>query len=159
MLVAEPYRAELAGEGKRAAQLWRAIGCPYEAALALATTDNEDNQKHGLEELRRLGATPAADMVARNLRERGVRGVARGPRPRTRNDPDLLTSREAEVLDLLTQGLRNADIGQRLFLSPRTVDHHVGAVLRKLGVSSRAEATAKALRTRRWQGEGATQIR
>jgi DNA-binding NarL/FixJ family response regulator len=59
-----------------------------------------------------------------------------------------LTSRELEVLDLLADGLRNAEIAQRLFVSPRTVDHHVSAILRKLGVKSRGQAVAEAARLR-----------
>jgi DNA-binding NarL/FixJ family response regulator len=64
----------------------------------------------------------------------------RGPRTTTADHPAGLTAREAEVLDLVRDGLTNADIAERLVLSPRTVDHHVSAVLRKLGVSTRAEA-------------------
>ena len=55
-----------------------------------------------------------------------------------------LTSREVDVLALLTEGLRNADIADRLFLSRRTVDHHVSAILRKLDVRTRGEAVAAA---------------
>ena len=143
---AEPYALAIDGEWAAAADRWAEIGAPYEAALARAEADDEDTLRRALDELRGLGAVPAADMVARRLRERGVRGLPRGPRPATLGDPDRLTPREAEVLDLVARGLRNAEIGERLFLSPRTVDHHVAAVLRKLGVRSRAEATAEALR-------------
>ncbi|MGZ4312712.1 MAG: response regulator transcription factor, partial [Solirubrobacteraceae bacterium] len=93
-------------------------------------------------------ARPAAAIVARALRERGARGVPRGPRPRTRANPAGLTGRELEVLDLLAEGLRNAEIAQRLVVSDKTAEHHVSAVLRKLGVRSRAEAAAAAARLR-----------
>ena len=93
-------------------------------------------------------AAPAAAVVARRLRERGARGLPRGPRRRTRENPAGLTSRELEVLALLTQGLSNAEIAQRLVLSEKTVGHHVSAVLRKLEVPSRARAAAKAGRLR-----------
>lgn len=146
MGAAEPYALAIDGEWAAAADRWAEIGTPYEAALARAEADDEEALRRALDELRGLGAVPAADMVARRLRDRGVRGLPRGPRPATRDDPDLLTPREAEVLGLVARGMRNAEIGERLFLSPRTVDHHVAAVLRKLGVRSRSEATAEAIR-------------
>jgi DNA-binding CsgD family transcriptional regulator/tetratricopeptide (TPR) repeat protein len=135
-LAAEPYRLAMTGEAERAAARWREIGCPYEEALA----------RDAIDELQQLGARPAARIVARRLRERGVRGVPRGPHPRTRENPAGLTARELEVLALVAEGMRNAQIAQRLVVSEKTVGHHVSAVLRKLDVSTRGEASAKALR-------------
>jgi DNA-binding CsgD family transcriptional regulator len=143
---AEPYALQIAGHWARAAELWAEIGCPYEAALALADADDEHALRRALRELQRLGAQPAATLVSRRLRERGARGLPRGPRPATRRNPANLTSRELEVLGLVAQGLRNAEIAERLFLSTKTIDHHVGAVLRKLGARTRSEASAKAIR-------------
>ncbi|HEY2316802.1 MAG TPA: AAA family ATPase [Solirubrobacteraceae bacterium] len=144
----EPYRLAMAGDWAAAAERWRALGCPYEAALALAGSDDEAALRGAHDALHAMGARPAAAIVARALRERGARGVPRGPRPRTRANPAGLTGRELEVLALLADGLRNAEIAQRLVVSEKTAEHHVSAVLRKLGVRSRAEAAAAAVRLR-----------
>jgi DNA-binding CsgD family transcriptional regulator len=143
---AEPFAAQLAGDSGRAAAVWRELGCPYDSALALGDLDDEDALRRSLEVLRALDARPAAELVARRLRERGARGVARGPRASTRKNPGNLTARELEVLALLANGLRNAEIAERLFLSAKTVDHHVSAILRKLDVRTRGEAGAEAVR-------------
>jgi DNA-binding CsgD family transcriptional regulator/tetratricopeptide (TPR) repeat protein len=144
--VAGPYALEMAGEWAGAAEWWDRLGCPYKAALALADADSDDALRRALGELQRMGARPAASIVARRLRGRGARALPRGPRPATRGNPANLTSREVEVLALISQGLSNATIAQRLFLSEKTVAHHVSAILRKLAVSSRGQAVAEALR-------------
>ena len=144
--VAEPYALELAGEFAQASARWTELGCPYEAALALAGAEDESAQRRALDELLALGATAAAAVVGRRLRERGATNLPRRPRPATRENPAQLTARELEVLALVADGLRNRDIAERLFLSPRTVDHHVSAILRKLGARTRGEAGAQAIR-------------
>jgi len=144
--VAGPYALELAGDPAAAAAAWKEIGCPYDAALALAQAGGEPAQRAALAELQRLGARPAANRVARGLRERGARDVRRGPRAATRENPGGLTARELEVAALLADGLRNAEIAERLFMSERTVAHHVSAILRKLDVRTRSQAGAAALR-------------
>jgi DNA-binding CsgD family transcriptional regulator len=143
---AGPYALSIGGDWSAAAERWRELGCPYEAALALADADDEVALRRAHDELVALGGRPAAAIVARRLRERGARGVPRGPRPRTRENAAGLTRRELEVLALVVEGLRNAQIAQRLVLSEKTVDHHVSAVLRKLNVATRVEASAEALR-------------
>jgi DNA-binding CsgD family transcriptional regulator/tetratricopeptide (TPR) repeat protein len=143
---AEPYALQIAGDWSRAAELWTEIGCPYEAAPALGEADDDDALRRGLAELNRLGARPAASIVARRLRTRGGRGLPRGPRAATRRNVANLTPRELEVLALVIEGLQNAEIADRLFLSPRTVEHHVAAILRKLDVRTRGQAGVKATR-------------
>ena len=142
----EPYTLEAAGEWERAAERWRELGCPYESALALAESGEEESLRRALDELQALGAKPAAAIVTRRLRERGARGLPRGPRVATQGNPAGLTAREVEVLALVAEGMRNGEIAARLVLSERTVGHHVGAILRKLGVATRAQAGAEAVR-------------
>jgi DNA-binding NarL/FixJ family response regulator len=89
----------------------------------------------------RLGARADADRAAALLRELGVSG-----RTASRGARDELTLREREVLGLIAAGLSNAEIAGRLVISPKTAEHHVGRVLSKLGVRSRAEAAAHAVR-------------
>ena len=144
--IQEPFALQLSGDWTAAATRWRELGSPYEAALALADADDDDALREALGELQAMGAAPAAAIVARRLRSRGARRLPRGPRAQTRQNPANLTQRELEILGLLTEGLRNADIAQRLFLAPKTVAHHVSAILRKLGVQSRGEAAAAAMR-------------
>jgi DNA-binding CsgD family transcriptional regulator len=143
---AEAYASQLSGGGAGAAEFWDEAGCPYEAALARADSGDEGELRRALDELQRLGARPAATIVAGRLRERGVRGLPRGPRPATRENPAGLTPRQLEVLELLAEGMRDSEIAARLVLSERTVGHHVGAILRKLDARNRGQATVEAVR-------------
>jgi DNA-binding CsgD family transcriptional regulator/tetratricopeptide (TPR) repeat protein len=143
----EPWSLQLAGDWRAAATAWTERERPYEAALALSESDDEAALRESLAEARRLQAGALARLVTRRLRKLGARSVPRGPRPSTTANAASLTSREQEVLVLLSDGLRNAEIAERLFLSRRTVDHHVSAILRKLRAGSRGEAVAAARRT------------
>jgi DNA-binding CsgD family transcriptional regulator/tetratricopeptide (TPR) repeat protein len=145
-LLPDRYKAELEGEWARASELWSALGCDYDAALALASADDDELLRQSLQKLQRLGARATAAVVARKLRARGAHGISRGPRASTRRNPAQLTARELEVLDLVKSGMRNAEIATRLFLTPKTVDHHVSAILRKLAVESRSQAAHEATR-------------
>ena len=142
----EPYRLQLEGAWSEAASAWADRGCRYEAGIARAQTGEEHELLQALDELQRMGAQSATAMVARRLRELGVRGLTRGPRAATRSNPANLTGRELEVLVLLGQNLTNAEIAKHLVLSRRTVEHHVSAILRKLSVPTRAQAAAEAIR-------------
>jgi DNA-binding CsgD family transcriptional regulator/tetratricopeptide (TPR) repeat protein len=142
----DPHTLEMGGHWAQAAQAWAILGCPYESALAVAGSGEEHALREALTKLQELGARPAAGLVARKLHDLGVRGLPRGPRPATQNNPASLTTRELDVLALVAEGLHNTDIAERLFLSRKTVDHHVSAILAKLDVRTRGEASAEAAR-------------
>lgn len=138
--------AELA----RALELFSTLELPYEAARArfelahaLAGTRPQvalGEAKLALAAFDRLGAGHDADRAAELVRRLGG-----GPRPGPRRDA-ALTEREEEVLELLGAGLTNRQIAERLFLSVKTVEHHVSRVLTKLGLKTRTEAAAAYLR-------------
>jgi DNA-binding CsgD family transcriptional regulator len=140
-----PCALEATGEWRAAADAWRAVGCPFEAARALAGGD-EPAQREALAVFESLGARPMVERVRHRLRSAGVRGLPRGPRASTRRQPAGLTEKEATVLVLLAAGLRNKEIAARLHRSPRTIDHHLQAIFAKLGVATRAEAVGAAHR-------------
>jgi DNA-binding CsgD family transcriptional regulator len=131
--LAEPYRLMISGQWQAAAAEWGRLGSVYQRALALSDGD-EQAQREALAIFEGMSARPAADLVRRRLHEQGVRGT----------NPHGLTNRQFEIVGLLAEGLRNAEIAERLSTSAKTVEHHVSAVLGKLGVRSRAEAVALA---------------
>jgi ATP/maltotriose-dependent transcriptional regulator MalT len=134
----------------RACVLFERCGMPFEAALtrlewarAVAGTNRDlaaEDARLAYATFDRLGARTYADRAAEFVRELGGGSP---PGPRGRSD---LTRRESEVLGLLSHGLSNVEIGNRLFISHKTVEHHVSRILSKLGLRSRAEAAAWAIR-------------
>ncbi len=137
---ARPYALHVAGRWREAAAAWETIGCPYEAAEALSDSDDPADLRRALETLDALGAEPLASRVRRRLRQLGVRGVPKGPMRATSEHPAGLTPRQVEVLQMLDLGLTDAQIAERLFISPKTAGHHVSAILAKLDAASRTEA-------------------
>ena len=138
----DPHIWLIQGSWAKAASHWEAKGMPYEQAIALGTGDNEACVR-SLEILDSLGAHAAAARTRNELRDRGV-SVPRGRGRATREHAAGLTARQAEVLVLLEEGLSNPEIADRLFLSQRTVENHVSAVLAKLEAANREQAVTTA---------------
>jgi DNA-binding CsgD family transcriptional regulator len=144
--VAEPYALSLGGDFAGAARAWDELGCPYDAALAYYDSGTEDGLREAIRRFEAMGATAAVEAARREMRRCGMRSVPAGARSSTRAHPMGLTRRESEVLAEICAGRTNVEISDQLFLSRRTVDHHVSSLLAKLGVSSRAEAAEAARR-------------
>jgi DNA-binding CsgD family transcriptional regulator/tetratricopeptide (TPR) repeat protein len=141
-----PFALQIAGDWEAAALEWTEHGLPYEAAMAQLDSPHVSDLRSAVETFDRLGAVAARELAGQRLRQIGA-VVPRGPRRSTRSNPDGLTSREVEVLGMVERGLTDADIAKVLFISTRTVNHHVSSILTKLGVGSRMEAVQRA-RTR-----------
>ncbi|MGH7734823.1 MAG: helix-turn-helix domain-containing protein, partial [Gemmatimonadales bacterium] len=144
--LADPYRRQLDGDWAGATRFWQDLGCPYDAALALLDSTEEDALREALQILTGLRAAATIRVARKKMRTLGMRSIPAGPRASTREHPLGLTRREHEVLDLIVDGQTNAEIAGQLFISAKTVDHHVSAVLAKLGVPDRNVAASEAVR-------------
>ncbi|MGZ4649886.1 MAG: helix-turn-helix transcriptional regulator, partial [Kineosporiaceae bacterium] len=140
--LAPPYELERAGRWLEAAAAWETLDSPFEQAMALARSGVGDLVARSVPLFEAIGADAAAARSRALLRSLGL-PAPRAPRPATRAHPAGLTARQAEVLALLGEGLSDADIAERLVLSRRTVEHHVAAILAKLGVATRRDAAAR----------------
>jgi DNA-binding CsgD family transcriptional regulator len=141
---AEPFALELAGRADDAAELWKAIGSPFEAALAMLDSADEGAAARAVDELDAMGALASADRARGALRARGMTRVPARPRTSTRANPSGLTNRQLDVARLVAQGLTNAEIARRLYISPKTAGHHVSAILAKFGFETRRELIRRA---------------
>ena len=139
--IAQPYLIQIKGDWKSAAKIWHELNSPYEEALALSEGDQEA-KKHALEILDRLGASATSQKIKKSMREIGIKNIPKGPRKTTKENPAGLTTRQFEVLKLISHGLSNNEIGEKLFISPKTVDHHISAIFSKMNIHSRTEAAA-----------------
>ncbi len=144
--LAEPYRRLIDGDWAGAVRLWTELGCRYEAGLALLGAADEESLRTAFQIFTDLGASSTARLTRQKMRELGIRSIPSGPRATTRDHPLGLTRREQEVLGLICAGHTNAEIAGQLFISAKTVDHHVSAVLAKLGAPTRAAAASRAAR-------------
>ncbi len=139
-----PYRLVIDGDWRAAADAFDVRSMPYERALMLTHGDDAAIIE-AITTLDALGATPVANRYRAELRARGVPDVPMAPSRASRANRAGLTPRQSEVLLLLGEGLSNPEIADRLFISPRTVDHHVSAILTKLGVETRYDAVDAAV--------------
>jgi DNA-binding CsgD family transcriptional regulator/tetratricopeptide (TPR) repeat protein len=139
---AGPYRLQLDGDLEQAVQAFASQDCRYEAAMTLCDAGDESSLREAVRIFHELGAPAAARIARQKMRQAGMRSVPAGPRTATREHALGLTRREREVLDLIGEGCTNAQIAARLFISARTVDHHVSAVLAKLGAPTRTAAAS-----------------
>jgi DNA-binding CsgD family transcriptional regulator len=143
--VDERYRAGEPKQAMEAAAGWEKLGCPYEQALFLFEGD-EEAKRQAIGIVQRLGATAVYEKMKLGMRSEGIRSIPRGSRKSTLDNPAQLTDRELEVLALLQEGLANKEIASRLFISAKTIDHHISAILFKLDVGSRTAAVREAVR-------------
>ena len=139
----EGYLIDARSEVRKAAALWNKLGCPYEEALMLNEGNNTDKIT-ALEKLYALGAEGITEKLKFQMRASGIKGIPRGIRKSTRENPANLTLRELGILRLLGEGLQNKEIAGKLFISPKTVDHHISSILFKLEVNSRTRAVRQA---------------
>ena len=142
--VAEPFALMLTGD-TRAVRAWTERGCPVWAAYAAMLDPDIAVVDQAVRTLDGLGAAAAIEAILRTRHDRGL-ALPRRPRAQARGNPAQLTARELEVLGLLGEGLSTPEIAERLILSRRTVEHHIAAVLRKLGEPTRGRAVAAASR-------------
>lgn len=144
--ITTPYAVQMQGEHAATALAWDELGMPYDAALALHDAGTEEGFREALIRFEALGAVAAVQATRREMRRIGLRSIPSGERAATREHPFGLTRRQAGVLERICAGRTNAEISAELFVSPRTVDHYVSAVLAKLGVASRAQAASESKR-------------
>ncbi|MES1214610.1 MAG: AAA family ATPase [Bacteroidota bacterium] len=139
----EGYKVSTKAEAKEAAAVWEKTGCPYEQALALYHGD-EDDKKNAIAIMQDLGATAVYQKMKEEMKQHGIKNIPRGLRTSTKTNSAFLTTRELDILHLLIENLQNKEIGSRLFISAKTVDHHISSILSKLDVNSRTKAVQEA---------------
>lgn len=127
------------------AAVWEKLGCPYEYAVTLFE-GNEGDKRKAIGIVHELGADAVYEKMKFEMRTSGIKNIPRGIRKTTQSNTALLTCRELDVLQLLQGGLHNKEIGAQLFISAKTVDHHISSILFKLDVNSRFKAVTEAVR-------------
>jgi ATP/maltotriose-dependent transcriptional regulator MalT len=141
----EPYQLLKQGKTTKAAKFWNEKGCPYEKAFALSE-GNDDDKRNALSIFQQLSANAVSEKIKREMRAGGIKKIPRGLRESTKANPAQLTNRELDILNLLQKAAQNKEIAGTLFISSKTVDHHISSILFKLDVNSRSKAVAEAVR-------------
>ncbi len=127
----------------KAGEFWEKSECPYERSLVLFE-GNVDDKKRAIVIVQDLGGVAVYQKMKQAMRNLGIKNIPRGIRSSTRSNAALLTSREIDVLQLLKGEMQNKEIAAQLYISPKTVDHHVSNILFKLDADSRSKAVTKA---------------
>jgi DNA-binding CsgD family transcriptional regulator len=142
--VAEPFRLSLEGHHAEAASWWHLTGDPFAEAMAWADSPDPEERVRAVTQLDKLGAIGTADRLRVALRQEGLATVPQRPRESTRANPGGLTNRQLDVARLVARGLSNNEIAARLYISPKTADHHVSAILAKLDLPNRRAVVVQA---------------
>jgi DNA-binding CsgD family transcriptional regulator len=129
---------------QEAAIVWKKIGYPYAQALALFEGNN-DNKRQAISIVQKLGANVVNQKMKLEMRLSGIKNIPKGIRKTTQSNSANLTERELDVLRLLKEGMRNKEIGARLFVSTKTVEHHISSIFFKLDANSRSKAVKQAV--------------
>ncbi|HEX5654466.1 MAG TPA: AAA family ATPase [Chitinophagaceae bacterium] len=140
----EGYDVGTVKKAQKAAVLWEKLGCPYVKAMVLFEGDDDD-KRQAIKIVHELGATAIYEKMKMQMRMSGIKSIPRGLRKTTLSNAAQLTIRELDVLQLLKEGLQNKEIASRLFISAKTVDHHISSILFKLDSNSRTKAVKEAI--------------
>lgn len=143
--IAEAYDTSSAAKTLKAASFWEKTGCLYEQALVLFE-GKEDDKRKAIKLVQDLDANAVYEKMKQEMRNSGIKNIPRGIRKSTRSNAALLTYREMDVLRLLKEDMHNKEIAAQLYISAKTVDHHISNILFKLDASSRSKAVREAIR-------------
>ena len=141
----DAYDLTAAASIKNAVQFWERSGCPYQLALTLFEGTEQDKRK-AISIIHRLGAITVYEKLKLEMRSSGIKSIPRGMRKTTQSNPAQLTERELDILQLLNKGMQNKEIAAQLFISAKTVDHHISSILFKLDAKTRSKAVQEAIR-------------
>ena len=143
--ITEAYDTSNAAKALKAACFWEKTGCLYEQALVLFE-GKEDDKRKAIKIVQDLDASAVYEKMKQEMRNTGIKNIPRGIRKSTRSNAAFLTYREMDVLHLLKEDLQNKEIAAQLYISAKTVDHHISNILFKLDASSRSKAVSEAIR-------------